>query len=224
MKTEPLAALYFLCFSFFFVGLQAAAGPDRRPVKTFPAAARRIAPPRLPRPPIRPKRPFPQHVDYAPGTIKPDHLSQARLDDDVRALYDAWKSRYLVQAGCEPDGHPRYRVRMGRGAQDATVSEGQGYGMVLAAYMAGYDKKARVLFDGLWEFALDQYASIRPLSSAERELTHALDLANLIISCLNWLRWLVVQQRKFEDPNQANARIARLWNRLLPKLGYRSGD
>ncbi len=67
-------------------------------------------------------------------------------------MYDAWKARYLIPAGTEPDGHPRYRVEHG---DDATVSEGQGYGMILAAYMAGHDPEAQTVFDGLWEFALD---------------------------------------------------------------------
>jgi len=46
-----------------------------------------------------PGRPFPQHVQYAPGSILPDHRSQAQQDDDVRSLYASWKSRYLSQAG-----------------------------------------------------------------------------------------------------------------------------
>ncbi len=33
-----------------------------------------------------PLRPFPQHMSYAPGSIRPDHRSQTEQDDDVRAL------------------------------------------------------------------------------------------------------------------------------------------
>jgi endo-1,4-beta-D-glucanase Y len=107
-----------------------------------------------------PLRPFPQHVLYAPGKTKPNPVSQLQLDNDARALYTAWKSRYVVQMGTEPDGHPRYRVRAGRQASDPTVSEGQGYGLMLAALFAGYDANAQILFDGLWEFALDHASSI----------------------------------------------------------------
>jgi cysteine-rich repeat protein len=107
-----------------------------------------------------PQHPFPQHVPLAPGTITPTHRSQATLDDDARALYDAWKSRYLAQAGTESDGHPRYRVRTGRGANKPTVSEGQGWGMILAALMAGHDPGAQTIFDGLWEYRLDHPSTI----------------------------------------------------------------
>ena len=99
-----------------------------------------------------PTRPFPQHVTYAPGTISPNHVSQNQLDDDTRAMYDLWKLRYLIPAGQEADGHPRFRVEHGGGN---TVSESQGYGLILAVMMAGYDPDARLVFDGLWEFALD---------------------------------------------------------------------
>ncbi len=110
-------------------------------------------------PRLQPRRPFPQHVSYAPGTIRPDHRSQAQQDRDVRRLYEAWKMRFLKPAGQEPDGHPRFRVDTGG---NATVSEGQGYGMLLAAVMAGYDPDARKVFDGLWEFALDHPSTIDP--------------------------------------------------------------
>ncbi len=100
-----------------------------------------------------PQRPFPQHVAYAPGTIKPNHRSQSQLDNDVRAFYDYWKGQYLVQAGQTADGKPMYRVSYGSSNPDRTVSEGQGYGMIITALMAGYDPQAQVYFDGLWYFS-----------------------------------------------------------------------
>jgi endo-1,4-beta-D-glucanase Y len=100
------------------------------------------------------RRPFPQHVTYAAGTIFPNHRSQARLDDDVRAAYDRWRKRYLVRV---TDGkHPLYRVALGKPGTDrhkSTVSEGQGYGMVILALLAGYDPRAKKRFDGLWRYA-----------------------------------------------------------------------
>ncbi len=100
-----------------------------------------------------PQRPFPQRVTYSPGSIKPNHRSQSQLDDDVRAFYDYWKSRYLVEAGTAADGKPMYRVSYGSSDPNRTVSEGQGYGMILTALMAGYDPQAQVEFDGLWRFS-----------------------------------------------------------------------
>ena len=102
-----------------------------------------------------PKYPFPQHAIYAPDTIRPNHRTQTRQDDDVRAFYDYWKSSYLVDAGTTSEGNPLYRVAFGATLpdKDRTVSEGQGYGMIIVALMAGYDPQAQVIFDGLWEFA-----------------------------------------------------------------------
>ncbi len=110
----------------------------------------------------QPARPFPQHTVYAPGTVLPDHRTQSQLDGDVRAAYDRWKADYLVQAGTEPDGHPRYRVVCDVLEAGDTVSEGQGYGMVIVALMAGHDADARTVFDGLWEFFDDHRSEIDP--------------------------------------------------------------
>jgi len=107
-----------------------------------------------------PSQPFPQHVRYAAGTLRPSHRTQAQQDDDVRAAYARWKASYLAQAGTEGDGHPRYRVKLEVAAGAATVSEGQGYGMMIVAYMAGHDGDARTVFDGLWEFFNDHRSTI----------------------------------------------------------------
>ncbi len=109
-----------------------------------------------PRPDIPPRRPFPQHVTYAGGTILPDHRSQQQLDDDVRAAYDGWKQRYLVPVSSH-SGASLYRVAFGKpgtSAHNTTVSEGQGYGMVIVPLMAGHDPQAQTIFDGLWGYAL----------------------------------------------------------------------
>jgi endo-1,4-beta-D-glucanase Y len=104
--------------------------------------------------PAATRRPFPQHVAYAAGTIRPSRRTQSQQDDDVRALYARWKSRYLASAGSGADGAPLYRVGFGSGNPGRTVSEGQGYGMLIVALMAGHDPDARSLFDGLLRFAL----------------------------------------------------------------------
>ncbi|TAN47245.1 MAG: hypothetical protein EPN21_18060 [Methylococcaceae bacterium] len=100
-----------------------------------------------------PLHPFPQHVAYAAATIKPDHRTQAQLDADVQAFYDQWKKSYVISAGISPAGNPLYRISYGSTDPGRTVSEGQGYGMVIVATMAGYDTDAQTIFDGLREFA-----------------------------------------------------------------------
>ena len=91
--------------------------------------------------------PFASHpFSYAAGSIQPNHVSQAVLDQAVRDFYDAWKTRYLRQT-C---GTGRYVVVTKVGPGNLTVSEGHGYGMILAALMAGHDARAREVFDGMY--------------------------------------------------------------------------
>lgn len=97
-------------------------------------------------------RPFPQQLTY--GAIRPSRWTQAQLNDDVRAFYVRWKERYLI-ALTGNDGDEQYRVAFGRngGNQDVTVSEGQGFGLMIVATMAGYDPDAQRICEGLWRFA-----------------------------------------------------------------------
>jgi endo-1,4-beta-D-glucanase Y len=102
------------------------------------------------------RRPFPQQVTYTGGAILPNHRSQQQLDDDVRAAYDRWKQRYLVPVSSQTSA-TLYRVAFGKpgtSAHNTTVSEGQGYGMVIVPLMAGHDPQAQTIFDGLWSYAL----------------------------------------------------------------------
>ncbi|MEO8671652.1 MAG: glycosyl hydrolase family 8 [Tahibacter sp.] len=96
--------------------------------------------------------PFPQHVNYAFGAIRPSNHTQAQLDQDVRDAYAHWKSAYLLAAGTDGGGHAMYRVVCNTDGNDNTVSEGQGYGMVIVALMAGADPDARTIFDGLYRY------------------------------------------------------------------------
>jgi endoglucanase len=99
-------------------------------------------------------KPFPQHARYAPGSLRPGNHPQTQLDQDVRDFYNDWKSEYLHKGGRSRDGHQLYRVTFGSDEPDRTVSEGQGYGMLIVALMAGFDPDAKKIFDGLHAFAL----------------------------------------------------------------------
>jgi len=99
-----------------------------------------------------PRCPFPQHTRYAEGTIKPDNVSQQQLDAAVTAFYDVWKTNYIV-AGSEPQQfYVLVNDPVGTDRRTICVSEGQGYGLVITAFMAGHDPRARELFDGLFRF------------------------------------------------------------------------
>jgi hypothetical protein len=102
--------------------------------------------------PAGPTQPFPKHATYASGTLRPTGFTQAQQDGHVRTFYDYWKSQYVVDAGGNPK---QYRIAFGApGSADhaRTVSEGQGYGMMIVAHMAGHDAAARAVFDGLFRF------------------------------------------------------------------------
>lgn len=106
-----------------------------------------------------PNRPFGSHpMTYASGTIRPNHVSQAVLDQAVRDFYDAWKARFIAPA-CGPG---RYVVLTKVSGGNLTVSEGHGYGMVLAALMAGHDPQAKEIFDGMYAYFRDHPSGITP--------------------------------------------------------------
>ncbi|MDP4216761.1 MAG: glycosyl hydrolase family 8 [Bacteroidota bacterium] len=96
-----------------------------------------------------PRRPFPQHVTLYAGAHIPDHVRREELDDSVRAFYSAWKKRY-IRKGCGPGQY--YVWFEGGPGHTQCVSEGQGYGMVITALMAGYDTSARTQYDGLFRY------------------------------------------------------------------------
>ncbi|GIW45540.1 MAG: hypothetical protein KatS3mg077_2822 [Candidatus Binatia bacterium] len=103
--------------------------------------------------------PFGSHpMAYAAGSILPNHVSQATLDQAVRDFYDVWKARYLAQT-C---GAGRFVVlsRVRRG--NLTVSEAHGYGMMLAALMAGHDPDARRIFDGMFFYFKEHPSALTP--------------------------------------------------------------
>ena len=95
-------------------------------------------------------RPFPYHVTYTSGAIKPNHVSQSAMDAKVTTHYNAWKTNYLRTLG-------------GQGTwvkyddTNSTVSEAHGYGMVLAAYMG--DKST---FDSMYGYYTKHYSNIGP--------------------------------------------------------------
>lgn len=95
-----------------------------------------------------PGKPFPQHVLYAKGSIKPNHISQKQLDQYVLNFYQQWKKRY-IKSGCHP---AEYYVWFELKGNKQCVSEGQGYGMMITALMAGADPSAKAIYDGLYRY------------------------------------------------------------------------
>ena len=95
--------------------------------------------------------PFPQDITYQYG-IKPNNVSQDVMDDTVKDIYNTWKSNYLLDAGLDAEGHQMYRINCHESEDGDTVSEGQGYGMLVEVIIAGYDTNAQNYYNGLFYF------------------------------------------------------------------------
>lgn len=95
-----------------------------------------------------PARPFPQATSPQYGALRPSGSADA-ANAVVAQQYDAWKSRY-VKTAC---GSRKRHVEFAPDGATMAVSEGTGFGMLLAALMAGHDAEAQTLFDDLYRFA-----------------------------------------------------------------------
>lgn len=90
--------------------------------------------------------PFPNHTNYIGNHIKPNNYSQTDLDNQTSLFYENWKNIYLKNDCNENE----YYIYSGNGAK--TVSEAQGYGMMIMCFMAGFEKNAKAYFDGLYNY------------------------------------------------------------------------
>ncbi|MBS1523065.1 MAG: beta-glucanase [Bacteroidetes bacterium] len=119
-----------------------------------------------------PNRPFPQHVPYTKGSIKPNQIPQERLDKLALSFYEQWKKRY-IKPGCHPG---EYFVWFERKGDKQCVSEGQGYGMIITVLMAGADQSAKETYDGLYQYYKNHPASHPYLMAwAQTKSCHDLD-------------------------------------------------
>ncbi|MEU9886627.1 glycosyl hydrolase family 8 [Sphaerisporangium sp. NPDC051011] len=112
-----------------------------------------------------PAVPFGSHlIPYASGTLRPSG-SQATLDQAVITYYNKWKAAFLKQ-NC---GNGWYEV-ISPDADHPYVAEGQGYGMVILATMAGADPNAKTAFDGMVKYMLAHPSVNNPnLLAAEQD-------------------------------------------------------
>lgn len=98
--------------------------------------------------------PFPAHNTYFSGVIKPNNVTQTQMDQTVEARYNEWKQAYVAVRPKFPNqSYISYNQDHSSEPSNAvSVSEGTGYGMIIAAFMAGYDPQAQTLFDSLFHF------------------------------------------------------------------------
>ena len=119
-------------------------------------------------------RPFPQHTRYAAGSIKPGHVTQAQLDDATLTFYRKWKAKYLSPSRVAGNFFvlvDEDEEEKGNGPRKIAVSEGQGYGMLITALMAGAEPQAREIFDGMWRYARAHPSRINPRLMAWKQVT-----------------------------------------------------
>lgn len=144
--------------------------------------------------------PFPQHVRYAAGTIKPNNVTQASMDSTVTNFWSLWAQRYLKTTGVGGQYYVAYNIE-GEGDPGAsTVSEAHGYGMVLAAYLAGADPLAKTYYDGLYAYykahpsdnnpllmAWEQDTSFNDMNGADSATDGDMDIAySLLLADQQW--------------------------------------
>ncbi len=106
--------------------------------------------------------PFPQNLSFE-GCIKPNNVTQKEMNSTITSLFDHYKQSYLTKAKNTPNGYYISAKGIGEGgATSLTISEAHGYGMMIYPLMAGYDKEAQTIFDGLFRFFKDHPSSINP--------------------------------------------------------------
>jgi endoglucanase len=98
--------------------------------------------------------PFPTHVTYYPTVIKPTNVTQQQMDQTVETLYNQWKQAFLATRPGSPDQTYVFYNEDGTSYPEnaVSVSEGQGYGMIITALMAGYDPDAQAIFDSMFRY------------------------------------------------------------------------
>ena len=70
----------------------------------------------------------------------------------------------------------------------------------LLGSMARDDEKA-------WQAGFAAYDAIRPLSEGEKTLARVLDRAGVLLSGMNWLRWIYLNNRHFDDWAAVSGRL-----------------
>lgn len=68
-----------------------------------------------------------------------------------------------------------------------------------------------------WNTALEVYSQTRPLQQREIEFAFALDQSASFLGSLNWLKWILIDQRSFEVDADVEKRISHLIGRLSDK-------
>ena len=119
-------------------------------------------------------RPFPQHIKYFSGTIKPNTVSQAELDHKVFDFYTQWKKQFVKTVKGKPQSFIWFENKENDNKQ--CVSEGQGYGMIITAFIAGQDVTTKETYDDLFRYYRAHHSSKSKYLMAWAQTTNGKDL------------------------------------------------
>jgi homoserine kinase type II len=61
-----------------------------------------------------------------------------------------------------------------------------------------------------WQAGLNAYSTYRPLTADEQQTVRALDISSTVLAGYNWLKWIGVDRRQFEDRGQIVARFEKI--------------
>lgn len=90
------------------------------------------------------------------------------LSGETTNFYEQWKNKYVIKNPYITDEEQYYVWYSGETYSQnnsetaVTVSEAHGYGMLITASMADYDKDAKSIFDGMYRYYRDHLSSIGP--------------------------------------------------------------
>jgi endo-1,4-beta-D-glucanase Y len=168
--------------------------------------------------------PFPQNRQYANCTY-PNYDNAA-----VQAAYQTWKTTLVTTSGAK--GYRRVQRSSSEKLPNHTVSEGIGYGMILAVYM-----NDQPLFDDLWRYE-QQFLDANQLMNWDIDPNGNVAGANAATDADEDMAWaLLMADRQWGGSgalsntylNIAKAQIAAIWNHeiyqsKLAALGDTWGD
>ena len=141
-------------------------------------------------------------LNYAKNTIaavERDLLALSTLDVPIQAcIRDVWE-QHLLFSGDEVTGI----VDFGAARPDTVAVDI----VRLLGSLAMNDQQ-------LWKMGLQAYESLRPLSSDERSLLPVLDRSAILLSGLNWLRWIFLENRNFSSWSAVTLRLNKIIARI----------
>jgi Ser/Thr protein kinase RdoA (MazF antagonist) len=68
--------------------------------------------------------------------------------------------------------------------------------------------------DSQWRLAIAAYEEIAPLTETEHLLIPRIDQANVVLNAVQWLEWLYIEGRSFDDRHRVRGRLQHLAGRL----------